>query len=77
MISCMLSSVVTTTPLSPTFTPLHSFPVTRMSAFKGRVRDCEAGRLAGLGESGSLLVFLPGAGEIDRLAEWLRERLAA
>ena len=26
-------------------------------------------------ESGSLLVFLPGAGEIDRLAEWLRERL--
>ena len=27
-------------------------------------------------ESGSLLVFLPGAGEIERLAEWLRERLA-
>ncbi len=28
-------------------------------------------------ESGSLLVFLPGAGEIDRLAEWLQSRLPA
>lgn len=27
-------------------------------------------------ESGSLLVFLPGAGEIERLAQWLQERLA-
>ena len=28
-------------------------------------------------ENGSLLVFLPGAGEIDRLAEWLQSRLPA
>ncbi|WP_321406862.1 ATP-dependent helicase HrpB [Tolumonas auensis] len=28
-------------------------------------------------ENGSLLVFLPGAGEIDRLAEWLQLRLPA
>ena len=27
-------------------------------------------------ESGSLLVFLPGAGEIERTAEWLQERLS-
>jgi ATP-dependent helicase HrpB len=51
----------------------HYRPINRQQPL---VPQCGAVVLEALNsETGSLLVFLPGAGEIERLAQWLNERL--